>query len=311
MDMQYLIWLQVQRVNFGDGPEKFFTVFTDSSVGVAMTVAMIIFWCVDKRAGKFLLLVVAFGRLVNQLLKNTFCVYRPWILDPDIHPTTAAQSSASSYSFPSGHTNMATALYGGLAYWYRKKFPLLIIPCVIIILLVGFSRNFLGMHTPQDVLVAILETVLVMILVDKLMNFIDNENLLTIGAMFLGVIAAAYLLLKSYPVDYYNGKVIVEPIRAIRDAARSLGTFFGIVIGLALERRFVNFKVDVKLSTKIFRVILGVALIAAIDFCVVPALKSLDYKIVSQFFRWFTENFAATFLIPFLFTKFEKKFFHN
>lgn len=295
-------------MNMGDGVEKFFTIFTDISVGFAMALATIIFWVIDKRAGKFLLLVAAFGRIVNQLLKNTFCVYRPWILDPDIHPTHAAQSSATTYSFPSGHTNMATALYGGIAYWYRKKFPLLIIPCALTIFLVGFSRNFLGMHTPQDVLVAILETVLVMIIVDKMMTLIDNENFITVIAIIVGVIAAAYLLLKSYPVDYYNGKVIVEPIRAIRDAAGSLGTFFGIVIGLAFERRFVNFKVDVKLSTKIFRVIFGVALIVAINFLLPPALKLIDLGTAYPFLRWGITNLAQTFFIPLLFTKFERRF---
>ena len=309
MDMQYLIWLQEMRVNCGDGVENFFTIFTDASLGVAMVLGSIIFWVIDKRAGKFLLLVSAFGRLVNQLLKSTFCVYRPWILDPNVHPTAAAQSSASSYSFPSGHTNAATALYGGIAYYWRKKLPLLMIPCVLTVFLVAFSRNFLGVHTPQDVLVAILETVIVMIIVDKMMTFIDNENILTIGSIILGVIAAAYLLLKSYPVDYYNGKVIVEPIRALRDAAGNLGSFFGIIIGLALERRFVNFKADVNLSKKIFRVIAGLVVIAAINYLLPPILKLVDLGLCSPFLRWFVTNLAPTFFIPLLFVKLEKKLF--
>lgn len=308
MDMQYLIWLQGLRVNLGEGVEKFFTVFTDASLGVAMVLASIIFWCVNKRAGKFLLLVTVFGRLINQLLKGTFCVYRPWILDSDVHPTATAQSSASSYSFPSTHTGNATAVYGGIAYYCRKKFPLLIIPCVLTVLLVAFSRNFLGIHTPQDVLVAILETVIVMIIVDKLMSLIDNENILTIGAIIFGVIAAAYLLLKSYPIDYYNGKILVEPARAINDAIRHIESFFGAIIGLALERRFVNFKVDVKLSTKIFRVIFGLAILYTFYGLIPSALKAVDLKQLSTFSSWFVVNFSITFLVPFLFKKIERRF---
>ena len=305
-----MIWLQILRVNLGEGVEKFFTIFSDASVGITMIISAIIFWCVNKRAGKFLMLVLAFGRLVNQCLKNTFCVYRPWILNLDIHPTASALSSTSSYSFPSGHTNMATAFYGGIAYFYRKKYPLLIIPCVLTVLAVGFSRNFLGVHTPQDVLVSIIETVLVMILVDKLMNLIDDghENLIAIGSIILGIIATAYLVLKSYPIDYYNGKIIVEPIRAIRDGTGSIGTFFGVIIGLALESRFVKFNADVKLSTKIFRIIFGVALIGVCNFLITPAINALFDKTFEKFFGRFVTNFAITFLIPYLFTKIEKKF---
>ena len=309
MDMKYLIWLQELRVNFGDGVEKFFTIFTDVSVAVALVLATVIFWCVNKRAGKFLLLVFSFTQFIIQLLKSTFCVYRPWILDPNVHPTTAAQNSASTYSFPSTHTGDATAIYGGIAYYFRKKFPLLIIPCALTILIVAFSRNFLGMHTPQDVLVAILEAVIVMIIVDKMMNFIDNENFFTLGAIIFGVIAAAYLLLKSYPIDYYNGKILVEPARAINDAIKHLESFFGMIIGLALERRFVNFKVDVNLSKKIFRVIFGLAILYTFYGLIPSALKAVDLKQLSTFSSWFGVNFSITFLIPFLFVRLEKRFF--
>ena len=311
MDIQYLIWLQVLRVNLGEGVEKFFTIFSDTSVNITLTASAIIFWCVNKRAGKFLMLVLAFGRLVNQCLKNTFCVYRPWILNLDLHPTASALGSIGSYSFPSGHTNMATAFYGGIAYFYRKKYPLLIIPCVLTVLAVAFSRNFLGVHTPQDVLVSIIETVLAMIIVDKLMNLIDEgrENLVVIGSIILGMIVTAYLVLKSYPVDYYNGKVIVDPIRAIRDGTGSMGTFFGVVIGLAMESRFVKFNADVKLATKIFRIILGMALIQVCMLLITPAISATFDKVSAKFLGWFVTTFTMTFFIPFLFMKIENKFF--
>lgn len=310
MDMQYLIWLQELRVNAGDMPEKIFNVITNASGPAAMILMSVMFWCINKRAGKFLMLVFAFGRLVNQFLKNTFCVYRPWILDPEVHPVSSAQSSASSYSFPSGHTNIATAAYGGFAYYYRKIFPLLIIPCAAIILTVAFSRNFLGVHTPQDVLVAIIETFFVIVVVDKIMNLLEDErqdSLFFVFSIILGIAVTAYFLLKSYPIDYLNGKVIVEPFRAQRDALGNMGSFAGVIIGLKLERRFIKFKVNVPLVTKIVRIIIGGVLLGATYLLIMPFFKSLNWQFIGEFLRYFSVNFVMAFIVPLIFTRIEKR----
>ena len=311
MDMQYLIWLQELRVNAGDMPEKIFNLITNASGPLAMLLMAVMFWCINKRAGKFLMLAFGFGRLVNQLLKNTFCVYRPWILDSDVHPVSSALKSASSYSFPSGHTNVATAAYGGLAYYYRKKFPLLIIPCALLILTVAFSRNFLGVHTPQDVLVAIIETFIVIVVVDKIVNRLEDErqdSLFFVVSMILGIAATAYFLMKSYPIDYLDGKVIVEPFRAERDALGNMGSFAGVLIGLELERRFINFKVNVPLSTKIVRIIIGGVLLGATYLLIMPFFKSLSWQFVGEFLRYFSANFVMAFIVPLIFTRIEKRF---
>ena len=310
MDMAYLVWLQELRGEFGSNVEKFFTLFTDGSVAATLILSAIIFWCVDKKLGKFLFLVVAFSRICNQILKNTFCVYRPWILDSSVHPTATAMNEASSYSFPSGHTNMATAFYGGIAYRYWKQFTPLAFICISTILLTAFSRNFLGVHTPQDVLIAMLETFLVIIFVDKFITIIDGdtqkETFLTIAGIIFSFIVAAYFMMKSYPIDYLDGKVIVEPIKAITDAVGTIGTFTGILIGLALERRFVNFKTNVQLSKEIFRIIIGLAFIVATNFLLVPVIKSVVYSTPAKFLQWFFTYFVVTFIVPLVFSKFER-----
>ncbi len=309
LDIEYLVWLQNLRGEVGEGVEKFVTLFTDGSVAATLILSAIIFWCVDKKTGKFLLLVMAFSRICNQILKNTFCVYRPWILDLSVHPVPSVMNEASSYSFPSGHTNIATAVYGGVAYRCWKKFPLIAFLCVVTILLTAFSRNFLGVHTPQDVLTAMLVTSFMIICVDKLMAKIDGdaqkENLITIAGIIFAVIVTAYFMLKSYPVDYLNGKVIVQPRNAIHDAIGSVGTFTGILIGLELERRFVNFKTNVNFSLKICRLIIGVVFIAATNFLLFPELKHLDLGALEKFLRWFLTYIVVIFLVPLAFSQFE------
>ena len=312
--MDYLIWIQNLRGEWGEGVEKFFTLFTDGSMAAATFIMSIFFWCINKRGGKFLFIVYAFGRVLTQFLKNTFCVYRPFILDSNINPVESAMKAAQdSYSFPSGHVNMATMIYGGLAYFYGRKFPILVFSCTVMIVAIAFSRNFLGVHTLQDVLAAIISTALLIVFVDKLMAWIGGdekkESWITVGGIILGLIATAYFMLKSYPVDYLDGKIIVEPAEAIKDALGNIGSFSGVIIGLELERRFVKFSTDIAFSKRIFRAVIGVAIILAINYFAVPFIKSLDIGMATKFVRWFTLNIFITFFIPLIFSKLEKIFF--
>jgi len=98
---------------------------------------------------------VAGGALLNRLLKYAFHRPRPHFDDPILKLT--------SYSFPSGHTMMATVLYGVVAAYLLAKTPdwrwrvLIIMSASLLIALVGFSRIYLGAHYLSDVLGAMAE----------------------------------------------------------------------------------------------------------------------------------------------------------
>jgi undecaprenyl-diphosphatase len=93
--------------------------------------------------------------LLNKLLKYAFHRPRPFFTDPII--------SLDSYSFPSGHTMAATVLYGVLAAYFVantrdwRRRVLVICGAGFLILLVAFSRMYLGAHYLSDVLGAIAE----------------------------------------------------------------------------------------------------------------------------------------------------------
>lgn len=311
MDIEYLLWLQNLRESWGSGAEFFITLITKiPTSALSALIPGILFWCISRRAGLFLMAVMSFGRLINSLLKDIFCIYRPWFLSTDIHPAADAMQKASSYSFPSGHTQFATAIYGGLAYFYRKKFPLLIIPCALIILAVALSRNFLGVHTPQDVLAAIVETLLVMFVTDKIFNALDEDK--NLGRIIFGagivftVIAAIYMLTKSYPVDYSQGKIIVSATAAKLDSIDSIGVTLGFLIGAALEYKFVNFSTNVDLGVKVRRVIIG-GIVGGASMVLLLLIKLTGLEMLYEFFKGFMPLFAITFLIPYAFNYFEQK----
>ena len=309
MDVDYLIFLQGLRNEWGG--EGFFTLISALPTNpLTAAIPAILFWCFHKQAGIFILFNATCGRMINELLKGTFCVYRPYMKDLELIPSAEAMEKASSFSFPSGHTQFATAIYGGLAYFYRKTFPKLIIPCAIIILAVALSRNFLGVHTPQDVLVAIVETLAVIFLSDKLFDKMEHDKNFTKTAFIAGavicVISALYMMLKSYPVDYLNGKVIVTETAAKLDSLDSIGCFTAFLIGAALENKFVNFNTNVDLGVKVRRAIIGGA-VGGAAMVLLLLIKLTGFEFFYEFCKGFLPIIAIIFLAPLTFNYVETK----
>ncbi|MBR1737409.1 MAG: phosphatase PAP2 family protein, partial [Firmicutes bacterium] len=161
MDIEYLLFLQDLRNATGGIFDEYFNVISKIAVDIMPLLPYLIFWAVDKSWGYRFLSVLWSGELVNGTIKLSACAYRPWIRDMRIEPAGDAKVAATGYSFPSGHTMCATAIYGTTAVWQRNKRRILSFLCVVMILLTGFSRNFLGVHTPQDVIVGFTVTALI------------------------------------------------------------------------------------------------------------------------------------------------------
>ena len=155
MDIEYLLLLQRLREAAGGLLTPLMELVSElAASSVTIGAAAFVFWAVDRHFGGFLMLNYVGSSLLNQAVKLTACVYRPWVRDGRVQPVLTALDKATGYSFPSGHTQSAAAIYGSVALWYGKKRPWLAGLMAAMILLTGFSRNYLGVHTPQDVLVS-------------------------------------------------------------------------------------------------------------------------------------------------------------
>lgn len=145
--MQLLLWLQEMRT---PAVESFFALATYLGDQIAVVALLcLLLWCTDRKYALRLVFAFFLSGMTAQFVKLVFAVPRPWVLDPAIVPSARAVAGATGWSFPSGHTASAVALYGGLFLMYRRWY--IRAACVFAVALVALSRLVLGVHTPMDV----------------------------------------------------------------------------------------------------------------------------------------------------------------
>ena len=310
MDIDILLALQEFRNGTGACLVDFMAKM--SFIGEMRTVLIIIaliYWCVSKDYGIYLLMGWSGNRVVNGLLKVTACVYRPWIRDARIVPDSEALATATGYSFPSGHSMNAASLYGGLA--IRRELPkILRVVMGIIVVLIAFSRNFLGVHTPQDILVGVGAGLLVMWLTVKLTAWVDAHPEKDITVMWAGigiaVAVAVFAALKSYPVDYdAAGNILVDGAKMANDTFKGVGWCVGFLLGWVLERRYIGFSTDVPMITRVTRLSTGLLSYYAVSLILTSLLKSWIPGAAGSVLTCFIETFYVTFLFPLCIKRFE------
>ena len=248
MDIQYLLMLQELRNATGGIFDEFFNALSKFAVDVLPFLPFVIFWGVDKKWGYFFLTTHWTGELLNGVIKLTVCAYRPWIRSDLIEPAGDSKVAATGYSFPSGHTRTATTIYGDVFVWQKDRRKWLAICCAVLILLTGFSRNFLGVHTPQDVLVAFIESVFVIYVVSRVSKRVEgNEKLLdilTVVGVVAVIAALAYIQLKHYPLDYTSdGTLLVDPQKMMNDCFKACGSFLGLMVGSYVDRHYIHYEI--------------------------------------------------------------------
>ncbi len=245
MDINYLLWLQDFRYLTHDVWTPFIGGISSFGESYLLLLPLFIYWCLDKRRGLLTLASLYLCLTLTTLIKLTACVYRPWIKDPRIIP---AGKLPTSYSFPSKHTSMAATLYLGSAttFWQRKPTKFLAILCILAALLTGFSRNYLGVHTPQDVLVGLLLSLSCLYTIWKLGDYLqknpEKENWILLFTAIASIAALAYVCFKSYPMDYVDGKLLVNPHKLTRSAFESMGALFSFCIARYIEKTWIHFK---------------------------------------------------------------------
>ncbi|MBR5096423.1 MAG: phosphatase PAP2 family protein [Treponema sp.] len=310
MDMQYLLWLQDLRANALVGLEDLLAFFSDTATFFVILMC-VLYVTVDKKKFCHVLFCYSICSSFNALIKITACVYRPWIKDPRIVPARKSLGLATGYSFPSGHTSAVASCALGTISQYRDKLVLVII-LSIYALLVAFSRNFLGCHTPQDVLFALAEAALSLWAASLLMKAIEkkegSDKILFVSATILFAAFFTYALFKPYPVDLdAAGEVLVSPKKMQNDAMFDFAFAIGFVHGWFLDRRFIKFTTDnISAKQRILRFALMLIFALVINFVIYAAAKHYFDKRFAKFIKGYLFSFATAYLTPLAFTKIER-----
>ena len=249
MDISYLLMLQDFRGSIQEAWTPFMEWVSMFATTWLIMIPVFWYWNRNKRQGLYTLTSYYICMTLTPLIKLTACIYRPWIREPAIHPAGDAVTTATGYSFPSGHTTTAGPLSGGMAVntWKEKRLRPLSVLFALYVLLTGFSRNYLGVHTPQDVFVAITLSVLSLICTAKLFEYLDahpeRENWFLLGGFLFCCAGLAYITLKSYPMDLTaEGKLLVDPQKMMNDGYGDLGKMIGFIIARYVEKTWIRFK---------------------------------------------------------------------
>lgn len=258
--MELLYWLESIRNPVLDGFFSAITYF--GSEIVFMILALAIYWCVSKSQGLYLLSVGCLGTTLNQFLKITCRIPRPWVRDPDFTIVESARADATGYSFPSGHTQNAVGTFGCLAVDARR--PWLRVVLIVLAVLTAFSRMYLGVHTPWDVGAAAVMAVVLIFALRPLFRDADahpRRMLAILGILgLLNVAFLAYALCWSFPAD-------ADPVQlahGAENAAKLTGALIGMALGYWLDWKKVRFTTAAPLPGQILKLSLGMVLLLAI-----------------------------------------------
>ena len=309
MDIDILLALQRFREGSGGILTEFLQKMTFfGELNTVLIIMAIVYWGVNKQLGEYLLMGWSGNRLVNGVLKVTVCAYRPWIRDARILPYGNAMTTATGYSFPSGHTMNAATVYGGIT--VRKDMPTALrVTMAIAVALVAFSRIFLGVHTPQDILVGAAAGMIVMWLIWRMMRWISlnpgKDWLVVAVGIALAAAVAVYAAVKQYPADYdASGKLLVDGAKMANDTFKGVGWCAAFLIGWLLERRYVGFSTDIPLPQKLTRISIGLLSYYAVALILVPQIKAWISGPFGTMSSCFVQMFYVSFLYPWCMMRF-------
>lgn len=229
--MEFLWFLEQFRNPVTNSIFQFFTFFGEELVVIG--VVCLLFWCIDKKLALRMGLAYFISGLLVQFLKIFFCIPRPWLLDSNFKPVGTAIETATGYSFPSGHSQSAASLWGVFAGSMKKKWYK--IGFIAIALCTGFSRMFLGVHTPKDVAVGLFIGFLGAFLVcnHKTESFVE-QNKAIISVVF-GLLSVALIAFSAYQIS--SGAVNEKEGM---DCCKAAGAGFGFAISWYIEERFID-----------------------------------------------------------------------
>lgn len=314
-------WLTLSMQSIGDWLAPVMKFFTWLGYPQAyMIITAVIYWSFDKKLGIRMAIFLPVVSSVNSILKQALHAPRPYWLDPNIK----AINVSNGFGMPSGHAQASTVwLYAG-SFLKRRWFWAM---AVTIVLMVGLSRVYLGVHFSSQVLAGWLIGISIAILffrveLQVITWFLGrqfNHQLILISGIsifFLLLGGIFVLILRNWEVpaewirnsaDDLDGKgeTILSSI-GLGAVAGNTGGFMGVALGALFMHRNGGFDAQGTGWKRLLRSVAGLVIFFALYgifmFTSPDQAKVVLYSIW-RFSGFFVISFSAIFLLPLLFKR--------
>ncbi len=272
---------------------------------VFMAAAIVVFWCVNKKCGYYMLTTGLAGTLINQFLKICCKVPRPWVKDPEFTIVESARADAGGYSFPSGHTQNAFSVLGAPAVWIKRRWSLILGAALIV--LVALSRMYLGVHTPLDVGVSLAIGAVLTLVLYPLFRDMDKKPA-RVAALFWAFIGASLLFVLYVSFADHGADIdLAQLAHAEENSWMLLFCAVGLMIVWQADRRFINFPVTAPLWAQAVKVIVGLGGVLLIkELLKAPLLTLFKGHAAANGVRYFIMILFAGLVWPLTFKWFAK-----
>lgn len=275
-----------------------------------LAVIPLLYWSVDKQLGRHLAYVFLFVNALNPLFKHAFRGPRPFWLDASVElwPET-------SYGIPSGHTQLATAVYLFLAGWFRKTWGWLL--AIFMVIAMNVSRVYLGSHFIHDVLAGTLIALIVLFgyfLWQR--TYAANFGKRILGYRLMVAIVIPLVLALLYFVMRliigapninvaWASHITEAELEGLEGMATAVGSLLGAGIGLTLERSRVRFLSQGTVWQRIGRFLLGIIVTIALwrGLSLIFPADPLWLAIPLRILRYFITLLWVSFYAPMAFVR--------
>ena len=258
--------LLIQNFSWLEAPMRFFS-FLGSEYFFLFALP-VIYWCIDSALGLRIGVILLFTGGLNDILKMAMLGPRPYWFSAQVK----ALSAESSFGVPSGHAQSATVVWGTLANRLGRAWAWIV--AITIIFLIGFSRIFLAVHFPHDVLLGWILGALTLwsfiALWDRVAAWVKQKSFAQQMVMAL-IVSFAIVLFGG--LAFYGLRDYVFPQEWITNALRagdplpapvsmdgiltSAATLFGMLSGLAWINRRGGYQVSGPVGKRVLSFVIG------------------------------------------------------
>lgn len=281
-DSSFITWIQQFSSPILDSIFKAIT-FLGNEEYYILSIPLL-YWLYDKKFALRFGIFFLMNAYLNSFLKHIFKAPRP--------PKALHKIEQGGYSFPSGHAQGNTSFWGYLAVQLKRTWAYIL--AAVIFCLVAFSRVYLGVHFPGDIIAGILVGLAWITLYELIARRLKLN--LNLWQWFLASAVFCAAFLAAHPAG---------------DGPLAMGFMLGALWGYRLERDFVGFNPRGNWWQGILKAGIGIAGLFALRVGLKAVLMSTfnhpqettSFYYIATFIRYFALGLWITFAAPWLFTR--------